>query len=113
MITIYHNPRCRKSRECNIYLDDTGKDVEVINYMETPFSEEKLKEIIDLLQIEPIELVRKNEKVWKESFKGKQLSNDAIVKAMVDNPKLIERPIVINGNKAVIARPLEKVDSIL
>tara|TARA_R110002124_G_scaffold138576_6_gene302313 strand:+ start:266186 stop:266431 length:246 start_codon:yes stop_codon:yes gene_type:complete len=81
--------------------------------METPFSEEKLKEIIDLLQIEPIELVRKNEKVWKESFKGKQLSNDAIVKAMVDNPKLIERPIVINGNKAVIARPLEKVDSIL
>jgi len=113
MITIYHNPRCRKSRECNIFLSSSGKDIEVINYMETPFSEEKLKEIIELLKIKPIELVRKNEAIWKEHFKGKKMTDKEVLEAMVKHPKLIERPIVVNGQKAVIARPLEAVHAIL
>ncbi len=113
MITIYHNPRCSKSRECNVFLETNGKEMQVINYMKTPFTFEALKNVIDLLKISPIELVRKNEKIWKEEYKGKELSDKEIISAMVENPKLIQRPIVVNGNKAVIARPLEKVDEIL
>jgi len=113
MITIYHNPRCSKSRECNVLLETSGKEMQVINYMKTPFTFETLKNVIDLLKINPIELVRKNEQIWKDNFKGKNLNNDEIITAMVENPKLIQRPIVVNGNKAVIARPLEKMDEIL
>ena len=74
MITIYHNPRCSKSRECNVFLETSGKEMQVINYMKTPFTFETLKNVIDLLKINPIELVRKNEQIWKDSFKGKDLS---------------------------------------
>jgi arsenate reductase len=109
MITIYHNPRCSKSRACHLLLSDAKKDIEVINYMHTPFSEEKLREIIDLLKFSPLDLVRKNEAIWKEKFKGKSLSDDQIVQAMLEFPKLIERPIVVFENSAIIARPPEKV----
>lgn len=113
MIVIYHNPRCSKSRECKLNLEASGKDVSVINYMETPFSVESLSEIIDLLGIEPINLVRTNEKIWKEKFRGRKMRNATIIKAMVEHPSLIQRPIVINGKKAVIARPLEKMNEII
>ena len=113
MITIYHNPRCSKSRACNLFLETSGKEVQVINYMKTPFTFDTLKNVIDVLNIKPEALVRKNEQVWKENYRGKELSDDEIIKAMVENPKLIQRPIVVNGNKAVIARPLEKMDEIL
>lgn len=113
MITIYHNPRCSKSRECNLFLETNGKEMQVINYIKTPFTFDTLKNVINLLKISPIELVRKNEQIWKDSFKGKELSDDETITAMVENPKLIQRPIVVNGNKAVIARPLEKMDEIL
>jgi len=113
MITIYHNPRCSKSRSCNAMLLDLGKEVKVINYMKEPFTEETLQKVIDKLKIKPIELVRKNEQEWKDNFKGKELSDSEVTKAMVKYPKLIQRPIVVNGNKAVIARPLELVNAIL
>lgn len=113
MITIYHNPRCSKSRECNVFLESSRKDIQVVNYIKTPFTYDSLKEVIGFLNIEPIGLVRKNEQIWKENYKGKMLSDDDIISAMVENPKLIQRPIVVNGNKAVIARPLEKMDEIL
>jgi len=109
MITIYHNPRCSKSRACHLILSDAKKDIEVINYMQTPFSEEKLREVIGLLGISPLELVRTNEVIWKEKFKGKKMSDNALIKAMVQYPKLIERPIVVFENSAIIARPPEKV----
>ncbi|APG64130.1 arsenate reductase (glutaredoxin) [Tenacibaculum todarodis] len=113
MIKIYHNNRCSKSR-CGIaLLEESGKEFEVVKYLENIPSEKELKEIIKLLKIAPIELVRKNEKVWKEEFKGKELSDAAIITAMVNNPKLIERPIIINGNKAVIGRPTEKILEII
>jgi len=113
MITIYHNPRCSKSRECNSFLSTTGKDVQVINYMETPFTIKKLTEVIGFLGIEPIKLVRTNEQIWKDHYKGKELSKEDVIKAMIEHPKLIQRPIVVNGNKALIARSLEFIDSII
>ena len=109
MIKIYHNPRCRKSREGLQILENSGKEFEIIKYLEDIPSEEELAKIIKKLNINPIQLVRKNEKVWKENFKGKDLSDHEIVKAMIENPKLIERPIVINNNKAVIGRPPETI----
>ena len=109
MIKIYHNPRCRKSREGLQILENSGKEFEIIKYLEDIPSEEELAKIIKKLNINPIQLVRKNEKVWKENFKEKDLSDHEIVKAMIENPKLIERPIVINNNKAVIGRPPETI----
>ena len=110
---IYHNARCSKSRQGLALLQDSNKDFEIIEYLKTPLTEKELTDIIDKLQIEPIELVRKNEVIWKEKYKGKNLSNKQIINAMIDNPKLIERPIVVNGDLAVIGRPLDKIISII
>ncbi|ULC58326.1 arsenate reductase (glutaredoxin) [Flaviramulus sp. BrNp1-15] len=113
MIKIYHNNRCSKSR-CGLeLLENSGKDYEIVKYLEDVPTKTELKNIIKLLGIKPIELVRKNEAVWKTEFKNKDLTDDLIIEAMVNNPKLIERPIVINGNKAVIGRPTEKILEII
>ncbi len=113
MITIYHNPRCSKSRGCNLMLEELGKNVKVINYTKELFTESSLKEVIDLLKIDPIDLVRKNEQKWKDNYKGKEMSDGEVIKAMVKYPKLIQRPIVLKGNKAAIGRPIEAVQAIL
>jgi arsenate reductase len=113
MITILHNPRCTKSREGLSLLENSGKDFEVIKYLDEPISEDTLKNIISLLRIKPIELVRKNEAIWKSDFKGKTLTDAQIIKAMITHPKLIERPIVINGKKAVIGRPSQNILDII
>ena len=113
MIQILHNPRCGKSRECLAFIENAGVEYEIIKYLDAVPSFDELSEIIKKLNIKPIDLVRVKEKVWIENFKGKDLSNTAIIEAMIANPILIERPIVINNQKAVIARPLENVKSIL
>ncbi|TYA71818.1 arsenate reductase (glutaredoxin) [Seonamhaeicola marinus] len=113
MIKIYHNNRCSKSRLGLGILEESGKAFEIVKYLEQVPSIEELTAIIEVLGIPPIELVRKNEAIWKQEFKGKELSNEDIIKAMVNNPKLIERPIVINGKKAVIGRPAEKILDII
>lgn len=113
MITIYHNNRCSKSRQGLALLEESGKDYEIKKYLEDVPTEAELKELISKLGIQPMDLVRKNETIWKENFKNKTLSDAEIIKAMVNNPKLIERPIVINGNKAVIGRPPEKILEII
>ncbi len=110
---IYHNPRCGKSREGLAILQASKLPFEIINYLETPLSTAELTDLIKLLGISPIDLVRKNEAIWKENFKGKNLSDSEIIAAMVKNPKLIERPIVINNGKAVIGRPPELIKTIL
>ncbi len=104
---------CSKSRQGLSILEESKMDFEIINYLETPPSESEISEILDLLNIPAINLVRKNESIWKEQFLGKNLSNKQIIKAMADNPKLIERPIVINDGKAVIGRPPEIIKNIL
>ncbi len=113
MTTIYHNPRCRKSRETLAILVEYNEEHDVIKYLETPPTEKELTEIIEFLDISPIELIRKNESVWKENFKNKELTDTELIKTMVENPILIERPIVVKNQKAVIGRPPEKVKDIL
>lgn len=110
---IYHNPRCRKSRETLQLINDAGKEVELIEYLKAPPTAEELASIIDMLGISPEQLLRKNEAIFKESFKGKSYSDDEWINIMVDNPKLIERPIVVEGNKAVLGRPPENVQTLL
>lgn len=113
MITIYHNPRCSKSRQGLQILEDSSKPFEVVKYLDESLSEEKLAEIIALLQIKPIDLVRKNEAIWKTDYRGKELSDNEIISAMARHPKLIERPIVINNKKAVIGRPPSLISEII
>jgi arsenate reductase len=113
MIQIYHNPRCGKSRNCLAFIEQTNQQYEIIPYLtETP-SFDELKALLKKLNLQPIELVRTKEKIWIENYKGKELTNDQIVQAMIDNPILIERPIVIKDGKAIIGRDLDKVASFL
>tara|TARA_R110002073_G_scaffold17446_8_gene65740 strand:- start:1444 stop:1785 length:342 start_codon:yes stop_codon:yes gene_type:complete len=113
MIKIYHNNRCSKSRQGLQVLEKSGKEFEVIKYLENVPTAKELEDIINLLGISPIELVRKNETIWKGNYKNKALSDNELIEAMVNNPKLIERPIIINDDKAVIGRPPEKILDIL
>lgn len=113
MIQIYHNPRCGKSRNCLAFIEQSKQEFEIIPYLtETP-SFEELKKLLKQLDLEPIQLVRTKEKVWIENFKGKTLSDDQIITAMVENPILIERPIVVKDGKAIIGRDPEVVASFL
>ena len=94
-------------------LENSGKEFEIVNYLNDFPTEKELSEIIKMLAISPIQLVRKTEKTWKENYKGKELSDAEIITAMVQNPKLIERPIVIHNNKAVIGRPPKNILELL
>ncbi len=113
MIQIYHNPRCSKSRICENFLLELNQPYEIIKYLDNPLSFEEIKALLAKLQIPAEDLIRKSEKIWKEVYKDKVLSEDEIISAMAQNPILIERPIIVNGNKAVIGRPLENIDKIL
>lgn len=113
MISIYHNPRCSKSREALGILESNKAEYEVIKYMDELLSVDKLEKIIELLKIKPIDLVRTNESIWKENFKNSNLTDNEIIAAMAKHPKLIERPIVVRKNKAVIGRPPHKILDIL
>jgi len=113
MIQIYHNPRCRKSREGLAILQKAKLDFEIVKYLDIPPTKKELTLIIEKLGIKPIELVRTKEVIWKDHFKGKELSDEEIVEAMISYPKLIERPIVIKNNKAVLGRPPENIKNIL
>lgn len=113
MIKIFHNNRCMKSRLGIKFLEENELNFEIINYLNNPLSLEEIKIIVKKLKIKPIELVRKNETIWKSNYKNKELSDEEIVIAMFNYPKLIERPIIINGDKAVIGRPAEKILDII
>ena len=113
MITIYHNNRCTKSRCALDELEKSGKAFEVVYYLETPPNKSELKEIIRKLGIKPLELIRKGEKFFTENYKGKSLTDEEWIDAMVAHPILIERPIIISRDQAIIARPTEKIKEIL
>lgn len=113
MITIYHNPRCSKSREGLQFLELEGKPFTTVKYLNEPLTKNELTTIIKKLGITPVELVRTKEKIWISDYKGKELSDSEVIEAMLQHPNLIERPIVVNGNKAVVARPAEKIKEIL
>lgn len=113
MIKIYHNPRCTKSREGLSEIEILNQPFEIIKYLDYPLTKVELIDILKKLNYKPIELVRTKEKIWIETFKGKKLSDDDIIDIMLNNPKLIERPIIVNGDKAVVARPKEKIKEII
>ena len=109
---IYHNPRCRKSRETLQIIQEEGMEVEIIEYLTDTPSAKELKSLLSRLQIKAEDLLRKNEQIFKDNFKGKNLSEDEWIQAMIENPKLIERPIVVEGDKAILGRPPENVRSL-
>lgn len=113
MIKIYHNSRCQKSRLGVKFLEKNKLDFEIINYLNDPLSMDEIKFLLKILKIKPVDLIRKNELIWKTNYKNKKLSDEEIVMAMVDNPILIERPIIVNGDKAIIGRPTEKISEVV
>ena len=115
MITIYHNPRCQKSREALALLEEKGVQYSIRLYLndEESMSAAEFEDVLDALDMDAIDLVRKNESVWKEEYRDLELGEDEIILAMIENPRLMERPIIVNGHKAVVARPAEKLLEVL
>ena len=113
MIQIYHNRRCSKSRACENFLSQINQPYEIIRYLENPPSFEEIQSLLQKLGIPAEDLIRKSEKIWKDNYKDKLLSETQLIEAMAQNPILIERPIIVNGNRAVIGRPLENIDKIM
>ena len=112
-ITIFHNPRCSKSRSACELIAARGIEATIVNYLTTPPSIEELRTLLDKLGIKAHDLVRRGEPEYKEFYAGKQLDEDAWLAALAAHPILIERPIVVRGDKAVIGRPPEKVLELL
>jgi len=113
MLTIYHNPKCKKSREGLKYLQTKGIALEVVNYINNGISEQELKDIIKKLNLGPSDIVRKQEDLYRKELKGKNFTDIEWIRILVENPKLIQRPIVVARYKAVIAQPPDKVEELL
>ncbi len=110
---IYHNPRCSKSRQTLNLIKEAGKDVEIVEYLKNPPTADELREVLRKLNL-PVEyLIRKNEEIYKTQYKGKELSEEEWIQALVEHPKMLERPIVVEGDKAVLGRPPENVLKLL
>ena len=113
-IKIYHNPRCSKSRQILQLLHDQGVEPEIVEYLKTPPDRKELEQVLNMLGLEPRQLMRTKEKEYKEQgLDNPDLSRDQLIDAMLATPKLIERPIVIRDGKAAIGRPPEQVLDIL
>lgn len=112
-VTIYHNPRCSKSREALALLQQHGVEPRIIEYLKTPPTAAELEALLRALGMKPADLVRTGEEVFKAEFKQRDLSDAEWIEALVEHPILIERPIVVRGAKAVVGRPPEKVLELL
>ncbi|MEY2998158.1 MAG: hypothetical protein RIQ82_1539 [Bacteroidota bacterium] len=113
MIKIYHNPRCRKSREALKYIEDKGASFEVIQCLQNPLTGQELSNLINKLNISPIDLIRKEEALWKTQFKDKNLDNKALINLMIKEPRLMQRPIIEFQDMAVIARPIIALENLI
>ena len=113
MIKIYHNNMCSKSRAALNLLKVNNEEIEVQEYLKVVPTKSELKEILKMLQMKPLELIRKNETLFKENYKDKNLSDEEWIDIMLANPVLIERPIVVKDGKAAIGRPIEKIIELL
>ena len=109
MIKIYHNTRCKKSRAGLQYVQEHTNDLEVVEYLKNPINEGVLKDLLMKLNLKPHDMVRTQEAIYKSNFRGKNFTDDEWVKIMIENPKLIKRPIVVKGNKAVWGDPAENL----
>src|SRR5690242_12722633 len=108
-ITIYHNPRCSKSREALSILQDKRIDLKIVEYLKTPFNASQIKTLLKQLQLKPIDIIRTKEQCFSELDLSKTSTDAELIKAMAENPILIERPIVTDGKMAIIGRPPESV----
>lgn len=112
-MVLWHNPRCRKSREALALLQERGHTPEIRLYLDAAPKAAELKRLLDMLGMDATELLRKGEAIYKEHYKGKDLTDAAWRKAMAEHPKLIERPILVHKGKAVVGRPPERVLELL
>ncbi|GHA57815.1 arsenate reductase [Pontibacter akesuensis] len=113
MLKIYHNARCSKSRQTLELIQQAGQDVEVVDYLKNPPTAEEINRLLQKLDMKPGQLIRQGEAIFKENYKGRQLTDHELIAAMVAHPVLIERPIVVKGDKAVLGRPPENVQQLL
>ena len=109
MVTVYHNPRCTTSREVLEILKKRGEEIKIVKYLVDPPTYEEMKEILRKLNLRPMYLLRKEEDLYKKNFKGKYFTDDQWTRILIDNPILIQRPVVVRGNMAVVARPPKRV----
>jgi arsenate reductase len=109
ILKVYHNTRCSKSRDVCTILEKNKIKTEVIEYLKTPPTEKEIKELLKMLGMKAEDLVRKGEPIYKDKFASKKLTEAQWIKTMSANPILIERPIIVKGNKAIIGRPPERV----
>ncbi len=112
MYTIYHNPRCSKSRAGLAYLESKGYDIEIIDYLKNPLSKKSLKEILMKMNKRPKDIIRTQEAVYKTEFKGKNFTDEEWINILIEHPKLIQRPIVSKDYKAILAQPPENIDEL-
>ncbi len=109
MYTIYHNPRCKKSRAGLQFVQEQTSDFEVIEYIKNPITKDIFKDLLAKLNLRPQDMIRTQEAIYKSDFKGKNFSDDEWVTIMTENPKLIKRPIVVKNNKAVWGDPVDNI----
>jgi arsenate reductase (glutaredoxin) len=109
----YHNPRCRKSREGLMYIQEKGIEVEVIDYLKDPLSLHDLKEIVMKLGLKPVDIIRTQEEYYRKNLKGRNFTDEEWLRIIVENPKLLQRPIVVEKHKAVIGQPPENINQLL
>ena len=107
--TIYHNPRCRKSREAIQLLEKKKLNFKVVKYLEQNFDKKSLGKVLNIIGKKPSDALRKNEEIWKKQLNVENIGEDEILELMIQYPKLIERPIVVYGDKGIMARPLENL----
>lgn len=112
MIKIYHNSRCRKSRAGLQYLEDKGVEFEIVEYLKNGISEEELKDVLIKMNVRPAEIIRTQEDIYKKQFKNKNFTDEEWIKILLENPKLIKRPLVVKGYKAVWADPPEDMEKL-
>ncbi len=113
MIKIYHNPRCRKSREGLEYLKSKTNDFEIVEYLKDGLTEDDLKEVLLKSGLQAVDLVRTQEDVFKKELKGKKFTDEEWVRIIIENPKLLQRPIVVSKHKAILAQPADRVDDVM
>lgn len=112
MIKIYHNPRCRKSRETLELIKEETSEIEIIEYLKNIPAKEELEKLLHKLNMNVEDIIRKEEQVYKEKFKGKNFTDSEWLNILIEHPKLLQRPIVVRNNKAIIGRPPENVKSL-
>ncbi len=110
---LYHYPKCGTSRKALEYLENKGLKPEIRYYMKDPFTTDELSDVLETLGMSPIDIIRTNNKVYKEEIKGHKLSDGELKQIMLDHPGIIQRAILVHNGKAVVARPIEKMEEIL